>query len=292
MEELRDKEIEIYRELMEPPDQFREGFGPRVLLGTLFVGFVMLPGAIYLGLLVGQNLGPAAEWTTIILFAEAARRSFTSLRKQEIYLIFYIAGSLTALNGALALSGGPFAWPIWNVYFKTSPAAAAFAEDIPSWVVPTFDSGALNTRSFLQHAWLIPILVMMAGQVLSRLNWFSAAYLLFRVTSDLERLPFPMAPVAAQGATALAEAQSKTETWRWRVFSIGSMIGLAFGALYAGVPALTGAVLKRPIHILPIPWIDFTTGTENLLPAVPMGLDTNLGTVMIGFVLPFWLVVG
>ncbi|MDI9602906.1 MAG: peptide transporter [Armatimonadota bacterium] len=292
MEELRDKEIEIYRDLMRPPDGFVEGFSSRVLLGTLFVGFVMLPGAIYLGLLVGQNLGPAAEWTTIILFAEAARRSFTALGKQEIYLIFYIAGSLTALNGALALSGGPFSGPIWSVYFKTSPAAAAFAADIPGWVVPTQESGALNVRSFMQHAWLVPIVVMILGQVLSRLNWFSAAYVLFRVTSDLERLPFPMAPVAAQGATALAETHSKSETWRWRVFSIGSMIGLAFGAIYAGIPALTGAVLKRPINILPIPWVDFTTGTENLLPAVPMGLDTNLGTIMVGFVLPFWLVVG
>lgn len=240
MAELRDREIEIYRELMQPPEGFCEGFSSRVLLGTLFVGFVMLPGAIYLGLLVGQNLGPAAEWTTIILFAEAARRSFASLSKQEIYLIFYIAGSLTALNGALALSGGPFAGPIWNVYFKTSPAAAAFAHDIPAWVVPTYESGALDTRSFVQHAWLLPIVVMVVGQVLSRLNWFSAAYVLFRVTSDLERLPFPMAPVAAQGATALAETQSPTETWRWQVFSIGSMVGLAFGAVYAGGTGLDG----------------------------------------------------
>ena len=49
------------------------------------------------------------------------------------------------------------------------------------------------------------------------------------MTSDVERLPFPMAPVQAAGATALAEAGSKEESWRWRVFSIGAMMGLIFG---------------------------------------------------------------
>ncbi len=292
MHALRDREIEAYRDLMQPPEVFEEGFSGRVVLGTLFVGFVMLPGAIYLGLLVGQSLGSAAEWTTIILFVEAARRSFATLKRQEIYLIYYIAGALTALNGGLALTGGPFAWPIWNVYFRQSSAAQSFAAQIPAWVVPSAASGALDVRSFLQSAWLAPIAVLLLSQVLSRLNWFSAAYLLFRATSDAERLPFPMAPVSAQGATALAESSQKAETWRWRVFSIGAMIGLAFGALYAGVPTLTGAVLKRPINILPIPWFDFTVGTERVLPAVPVGIATDLGTIMAGFVLPFWLVVG
>jgi hypothetical protein len=292
VQELRDREIEAYRDLMQPPDVFEEGFTSRVVLGTLFVGFIMLPGAIYLGLLVGQSLGSAAEWTTIILFVEAARRSFTVLKRQEIYLIYYIAGSLTALAGGLALSGGPFAWPIWNVYFRQSSAAQSFAQQIPAWVVPSAESGALNTRSFLQAAWIAPIAVLVVGQVLSRLNWFSASYLLFRATSDAERLPFPMAPVSAQGATALAESSQKAETWRWRVFSIGAMIGLSFGAIYAGVPTLTGAVLKRPINVLPIPWFDFTVGTERVLPGVPIGIATDLGTIMGGFVLPFWLVVG
>lgn len=291
-EQLRDKEIEVYRELLEPPDRFDEGFTLRTVAGTFFVGFVMLPGAIYLGLLVGQSLGSAAQWTTIILFTEAARRSFTTLRRQEIYIILYIAGALTSIVGGLALSGGPFSGPIWNVYFKQSPAAEGFAKDIPAWVVPTFESGALVNRTFLQQAWIVPIVVMMIGQALSRLNWFSAAYLLFRITSDVERLPFPMAPVAVQGAMALAESSQKQETWRWRVFSIGAMIGLSFGAIYSGIPALTGAMLKRPINILPIPWIDFTTGTENILPAVPTGINTDLGTIFAGFVLPFWLVVG
>ena len=40
----------------------------------------MMPGAIYLGLVAGTSLGQAAEWTTIILFTEVARRSFVTLK--------------------------------------------------------------------------------------------------------------------------------------------------------------------------------------------------------------------
>ena len=50
------------------------------------------------------------------------------------------------------------------------------------------------------------------------------SYALFRLNSDYERLPFPFAPVNAQGATALAETTQGAETWRWRVFSAGAMI--------------------------------------------------------------------
>ena len=51
--------------------------------------------------------------------------------------------------------------------------------------------------------------------------------------------------IQAQGATALAESTSKTETWRWRMFSIGSMIGLVFGTY----PALRASRLD-PIEAL------------------------------------------
>ena len=79
------------------------------LHGAFFIGFVMMPGSIYLGLVAGQTMGPAAEWVTIILFAEVARRSFTTLKRSEIYMMYYVAGSLSSMIGSLALAGGPFA---------------------------------------------------------------------------------------------------------------------------------------------------------------------------------------
>ena len=81
------QEIEDYREMMETPDQFEDGFTTKAVLGVLFVAFIMVPGNMYLSLMIGGGLGAAAEWVTIILFAEITKRSFTSLKRQEVYLL-------------------------------------------------------------------------------------------------------------------------------------------------------------------------------------------------------------
>ena len=72
----------------EAADEFIDGFSWRTVFGALFIGLIMMPGAIYLSLVAGQGMGPAAEWVTIILFMEVARRSYQTLKKQEIYLLY------------------------------------------------------------------------------------------------------------------------------------------------------------------------------------------------------------
>src|SRR5919199_5106567 len=96
---------------------YEEGFTGRTIVGALFVAFIMLPGAIYLGLVSGTSLGSAAEWVTIVLFAEVARRSFIPLKRQEIYVLFYIAASLSGLNAAIGVAGGPVGKLIWTGYY-------------------------------------------------------------------------------------------------------------------------------------------------------------------------------
>ncbi len=43
-------------------EEFVDGFNIRTVFGALFIGLVMMPGSIYLGLVAGQTMGPAAEW--------------------------------------------------------------------------------------------------------------------------------------------------------------------------------------------------------------------------------------
>jgi hypothetical protein len=272
--------------------QFEDGFSWKTVIGALFVGFIMLPGALYLGLMAGQGLGPAAEWVTIVLFAEIMRRSFLPMKRQEIYILYYVAASLTGLAADRGISGGPFGDLIWLQYFVQSTQAKIIAHDIPHWVVPPVGSHALLNRTFFDRAWAVPIVLLVIGQILGRLNWMSAGYFLFRITSDVERLPFPMAPVAASGATALAEAASKEESWRWRVFSIGSMIGLIFGFFYIAIPIFTSVVFGKAFQLIPIPFIDLTTSTETILPGAVTGLSGDLGKVLTGFVIPYPIVQG
>ena len=282
------QEIEDYREMMETPDQFEDGFTTKAVLGVLFVAFIMVPGNMYLSLMIGGGLGAAAEWVTIILFAEITKRSFTSLKRQEVYLLYYVAGSL------IASETGAFDGLLYSQYLVQSPAAKQFgiANLIPTWVAPPAESEAIVERTFIHKDWIMPIILLVAGMIISRFTWFTMAYSLFRLNSDYERLPFPFAPVNAQGATALAETTQGLETWRWRVFSAGAMIGLVFGTLYVALPAITGALLTEPVQLIPIPFVDFTQVTGNFIPATPLGFTAHLGPIFAGLVVPFWGVIG
>lgn len=281
-----DKELKEYRDLLKAPEHFEEGFDWKTIIGAVFIGFLMMPGSMYLQLVIGSGIGPAARWVTIILFAEIAKRAHTNLKQQEIFILYYMAGAALA---------SPFQGLLWSQYLVQSDAAKMLgvAEFIPSWVAPRADSSSMIERSFLHRDWLIPILLLVGSQIIQRIDRFGLGYALYRITSDVERLPFPMAPVGALGIMALAEsAEEKEKGWKWRVFSIGGVIGLAFGAVYVLLPVISGLIFTEPIRLIPIPWIELTRHTEEVLPAVATGLQLDLGLVFIGMVLPFWAVIG
>ena len=281
-----DKELAEYRDLLPAPSHFEEGFDWKTIVGAVFIGFLMMPGSMYLQLVIGTGIGPAARWVTIILFAEIAKRAYTELKQQEIFLLYYMAGAAMA---------SPFHGLLWNQYLVQSDAAKmlGLTELIPLWVAPGPDSDSLLSRTFLHRDWLVPILLLVGSQIVQRIDHFGLGYALYRITSDVEKLPFPMAPVGALGTMALAEStEDRKSGWKWRVFSIGGMIGLAFGAVYVLFPVVSGLVFTEPVRLIPIPWADFTRNTEGWLPAVATGIQFDLGLVFTGMVLPFWAVIG
>ena len=90
-----------------PEPRFQEGFTIRTVIGAIFIALFMLPGGIYLGLVAGAGVGGAAEYVAIVLFSEEARRSYQPLRKQEIYILYYVcAGLVSAVNLGIGLGGG------------------------------------------------------------------------------------------------------------------------------------------------------------------------------------------
>jgi hypothetical protein len=203
-----------------------------------------------------------------------------------MYLLYHVAAGLAG--------GGAFQALIWHQYLRQSRDAAAFgvSQAMPTWAAPVAESPAILGRALWHPDWWTAIGLILLGQILVRLNFFGLGYALFRVVSDVERLPFPLATIAAEGATALAESPERKESWRWQWFSFGSMLGLGFGLVYIGVPALTGLVFASPLAILPIPWVDFTAEASNVLPAAPLNFSFDLGAVLWGMVIPFWAVVG
>lgn len=287
-----DKELEEFRQVMEVPATFEDGFNWTSLLGAIFVALLMVPGAIYMGLLAGvDSIGSASQWVTVILFIEVAKRAQKTLKRAEIFVLFFMAGSAMGL---------PFGGLLWNQFFVRSDAAIAtgIAADLPKWFAPDITSHSYNLRTFFHLDWLPVVGMVIFGTFFGQLSSTILGYGLFRVANDVEKLPFPMAPIGAQGVMALAEdadeknldrAESK---WRWRVFSIGSALGLAFGAIYLLLPTLTGALTGNPITVFQIPFSDFTPKTGNYLPAVATGISWDFGNIIFGMVLPFFAMVG
>ncbi len=281
------KELEKYRQLMTPPDVFEDGFNWRTIIGAIFLGFVMMPGAMYLALMVGTgaSITSASQWVTIILFAEVARRSLRDLKMQEIYILYYMAG--------LAMVS-PFQGLLWNQFFVQSDFvnAMGIAQEVPAWVAPQAETIQEAGRTFFTKAWIAPVAFISIAIIIHYVDNFGLGYFFYRLTSDVEELPFPMAPVAASGITALTESEVSKNPWRWRCFSIGGMLGIAYGLVYIALPAVTGSILPKPVMLIPIPFLDFTPALSSILPATPFNLTIELGLIITGMVLPFWAVIG
>lgn len=281
-----DKELAEYRDMMRPPDHFEEGFSWRTIVGAIFLGFVMMPASMYMNLVIGgANIGDAARWVTVILFLEIAKRSMVSLKQQEVYVLYYMAGMVLA---------SPFEGLLFRQYLVTSPAAEdlRMVSQFPSWVAPSKEAILNSSRSFLTWNWAAPIGMIVLGQVIARIDHFGLGYFLYRLTSDVEKLPFPLAPVGAAGSVALAESTQEKQSWRWRTFSIGAVIGLLFGTVYIAVPAVTGAIFGKAVQIIPVPFIELTDRTSDYVPAMATGITLDLALIFVGFVIPFWAVVG
>jgi len=125
-----DKELEEFRQVMEVPSTFEEGFNWTALIGAIFIALLMVPGALYMGLLAGiDSIGAASQWVTVILFIEVAKRAHKTLKRAEIFVLFFMAG---------AALGMPFSGLVWNQFFARSDAAIAngITEQLPIWYAP------------------------------------------------------------------------------------------------------------------------------------------------------------
>ncbi|MBQ8571801.1 MAG: peptide transporter [Kiritimatiellae bacterium] len=285
----QDKELEDFRRLLEVPDTFEEGYNISSLIGTLFVAAVMVPGALYMELVAGTGIGGAAQWVTVLLFVEVAKRANAKLSRAQLFILFYMSGMI--------MGRSVYGTPLYTQFLVRSDAAVStgVAAGIPTWVAPAnLDE---LPRTFLSKAWLPFLGLFLFREIMSRIDTAVLGYGLFRLTSDIERLPFPMVPVGAQGILAMAEqvegsAKSAGSNVRWRMFCVGSGIGMIFGLVYMGLPTITGSFFDNPLMVFKIPFADFTAYTEDFLPAVATGMSFDMGNLILGMTLPYFSMLG
>lgn len=307
-----EEELDLYRNLLDTPTEFKDGFGWTTVAGIFFCGLIMMPGSIYMGLMFGsRGAASAASWVTVILFMEVARRALKPLQKQQLVILLHAARAMMA--GHILFPGGPFAHLIFRAYVVSSEIArdAGMSDSFPTWWCPKPNSPAITERMLFHPDWLMPVAIMVGVSMIALVKKYTMGYFFFRLTSDVENLPFPLAPIRAQGAMALAEAdekvtdkdleddteiltqkRAKKKSLRWRIFSLGVAFGILFGFFKVGIPAITGLVLTKPFFLIPQPWVDTTTLTETILPATPTGIKFDPLPILTGFVLPFWSIMG
>ncbi|MGI6099843.1 MAG: peptide transporter, partial [Kiritimatiellia bacterium] len=141
-----DKELEQYRNLLKTPDTYEEGFGWTTIIGIFFCGAIMMPGAIYLGLMTGGTMGSAATWVTVILFSEVTRRAMKTMSKGNLIVLLHAAGVMMA--GSALIPGGPFGGLVYRAFLVTSDAARdmGMRDYFPTWWCPKPDSPAITER--------------------------------------------------------------------------------------------------------------------------------------------------
>ncbi len=282
---VQDSEIAAYSRVMEAPAETADGFTFRTALCAFGLGLFMMPGILYLNLVVGASLGPAGPWVAVILFMEVMRRARQVVRQQELFILLTMAGLMMS---------SPFSGLLWNQYLVQSPflQAMGISDKIPRWVAPPASSESYALRTFFHRDWLLPIGLISLSLVLANVDQFGLGLALYYLTAKVERLPFPMAPVNAMGTVALAESPETKGGWKWPAFSTGAALGIVWGGLYLGVPILSELITGVSFQLFPIPWWETSPITERFLQAVPTGIAFDLTLFMLGLVIPFWAAVG
>jgi hypothetical protein len=196
------------------------------------------------------------------------------------------------------MAGAVLADPFHGFLFKQYVAQSEYiqglglATDLPTWAFPRAAEIEAAGRTLFSTAWVPIIALTMFSIVISRIDNYGLGYVLYRMVNDVEKLPFPFAPVGAAGIVALSTDRGEETTWRWRCFAIGGMLGLAWGLIYICVPMISEAILPKRIELIPMIFIDYTQQVGRVLPAVPFNIKLDFVAFMSGMIIPFWSVVG
>ncbi|MEM3648258.1 MAG: OPT/YSL family transporter [Thermoproteota archaeon] len=285
---------------MNQDDRLRSGFTLRSILALVLASAIFLPVNIFLSLISGVSVAAASVYIIAILFVELSALLGSPMSKQEIFIVYIMAG--LAAGGVIAGGGGTavFLYYIFKGYYTRSYITRSIIDPfsgkslssvIPSFWAPPPDSPAYTLRSFLHPDWVFPIIIgTVQGAIIWIIQEVALAMLAAKLYVEAEDLPFPFAEVNAQLVLTLSEREEK----RMRYFVTSATLGTVYGILVFGLPIMSFGVSNQLVQIIPLPWADFTTGyfgIEQIMPGAILGLATDPLTWLTGFLLPTSVVV-
>lgn len=280
----------------------KTGFTLRSVVALVMTSAVFLPINTFLLMISGANVAGASVYIIAILFVEFSILLGSPMTKQEIFIVYIMAG--LAAGGTMTLGSvapgaiagtSVFLNYVYRGYYATSFLTRSFIDPytgepltnvVPDWWSPTAGSQAHMIRSFFHWDWVVPILITtIQFGVFWILQEAALAMITSRIFIETEELPFPFAVVNAQLVVTLTER----ERARMRYFTLATFAGSIYGAIVFGVPIISFGILNIPFQIIPLPWVDLTAGywgVEQFMPGALFGIATDPITWITGFLLP------
>lgn len=255
---------------VEETFKIEDGITWRVFFAIIYSTIVMQPAAIWLTLTSGPSgtlVGMAAMYSVALLFTEIAKIAGKPLTRQETFLIWAMSGIAT-----WEIVGLRFIWALWN---RFSPLVLGSGLSIPDWYAPP-KSELLIQRTFMDNAWLLPIIVYVAFLVIERIYSLSLGLMLYKIFVEIEDLPFPIQQVEAEAVITLSERSPM----KMRILTTTAIVSLIWTIILYG-PYTIGSP-----QILPVPWFDFNKFIEKAFPGASFGISTDPMIFAIGFMLP------
>ncbi|RLE65713.1 MAG: hypothetical protein DRJ38_03305 [Thermoprotei archaeon] len=264
-------------EIYPPP---RSGLTKRSFLVLMFSLLAFTPAVIWHYLATGSTF--RIGWVTFFLFAEILAFFGMPPTSAEGVVLVTISGQLKMLFLI-------FTTFIYREYYLHSPVAKMFntVPHIPDWWVAKSPE-VWMTRTFLHPDWLIPLSIGIGFNLLTLLSDIMMGLLTRELYIEVEKLPFPMQHVTADGIIALTERPKE----RMRILTLGINLGVIYSAILYGIPIITELFGFEALSVAPIPWWDLSENIHNFLPGAAMGIATSLLVFMTGMVISFNVVVG
>ena len=267
--------------------RLKPGFTVRTVLALLIASAVFLPVNTYLLLVAGTSIAGAAVYILVLLFTELSSIIGVSMTKQEITLVLALGG--------LAAGTASYLGMVFRHYVATSPLSWSFIDPfskkplpelIPSWYAPRYTSEAAALRTFMHIDWLIPLIVVnVQFGLFYVLQEIALAMICSLVFIERENLVFPFAHVNAQLITTLTER----EPHQIRTFTLAAIAGIVYSIIVYAIPTLAMGAYGTLIQIIPIPWVDLTTGyygIDQFMPGAIFGIATDPLSWALGTLLP------
>lgn len=272
---------------------FIPGLTPVSAAAVVFGLVTVAPALTYLGWAVG-SLGGTERFipvfVTILLFTEVGRLLKRYVTSQEAYIIYFMLQAL----GLSFVGGGVFGDFLLRYYYRSAPYTILYgiADKLPLWYVPEFESYGPLHRTFLSMDWAIPILISLVVTVCTLMMDYGISFITNMVYIEIEKLPFPVAPIDYQAISTLTERTPEKIMY----FSLAAVVSLIYEFTVYGIPNLTSVFLGVQITVIPYPWIDLTSTIERIAPGAIFAVGTDIAQYMVGWLIPFnavvWMFIG